>query len=255
MKPTCKHAPPNSPRSTIELVVMGGGGVGKSSVTIQYVQVLRRRPSRPRQSPAIGRRAPTYRRDTRPAAAAATCWLDSHPSPHPVPQDFFIPYYDPTIEDSYRKQVEVDAKVSLLQILDTAGQEEFQVMRDGWMRNGDCFLLVFSATSRRSFDELETYRTHLQRVKDTDDPVPVVIMMNKIDLVDERQVGVEEAEELAKRWGCPLIKASAKEKTNITEGFEEAVREHRRHVEKTQPIREEKLRQRRRAILASCSIM
>ena len=48
---------------------------------------------------------------------------------------------NPTIEDSYRKQVEVDDKVYHLQILDTAGQEDFEVMRDGWMQNGECYLL------------------------------------------------------------------------------------------------------------------
>ena len=199
--------PLNSPRSTIELVVLGGGGVGKSSVTIQYVQ------------------------------------------------DFFIPWYDPTIEDSYRRQVVVDEQTSLLQILDTAGQDEFQVMLDGWIRNGDCFMLVFSATSRRSFEELEKYRTKLQQVKDTEHQVPVVILMNKIDLVDERQVEVEEAEELAKRWGVPLVQASAKTNKNIKAGFEELVREHRKHVMQTAPKVDEKLRARRRALLSSCSIM
>lgn len=45
-------------------------------------------------------------------------------------QNFFVTDYDPTIEDSYRKQVSVDGTTCLVDILDTAGQEEYSVMRD-----------------------------------------------------------------------------------------------------------------------------
>jgi small GTP-binding protein len=60
-----------------KLVVVGGGGVGKSALTIQFIQ--------------------------------------SH----------FVDEYDPTIEDSYRKQCVIDDEVALLDVLDTAGQEEY----------------------------------------------------------------------------------------------------------------------------------
>lgn len=61
----------------------------------------------------------------------------------PVPDDSgfvqqrFIEEYDPTIEDIYRKQVQVDNEVSVLEILDTAGQEEYYAMREQWARFGD----------------------------------------------------------------------------------------------------------------------
>jgi small GTP-binding protein len=45
-------------------------------------------------------------------------------------QNHFIDEYDPTIEDSYRKQVTIDEETCLLDILDTAGQEEYSAMRD-----------------------------------------------------------------------------------------------------------------------------
>lgn len=78
-------------KSTIreyKIVVVGGGGVGKSALTIQFIQ------------------------------------------------SYFVDEYDPTIEDSYRKQVVIDDKVSILDILDTAGQEEYSAMREQYMRTG-----------------------------------------------------------------------------------------------------------------------
>ena len=47
--------------------------------------------------------------------------------------DDFLDEYDPTIEDSYRKQVQIDGKPALLDILDTAGQEEFSSIQDQWI--------------------------------------------------------------------------------------------------------------------------
>lgn len=114
-----------------KLVVVGAGGVGKSALTIQLIQ------------------------------------------------NHFVDEYDPTIEDSYRKQVScyiqlsycytinysivylykifyiqvvIDGETCLLDILDTAGQEEYSAMRDQYMRTGEGFLLVFAVNSAKSFE-------------------------------------------------------------------------------------------------------
>merc|ERR1712048_925904 len=63
--------------------------------------------------------------------------------------------YDPTIEDSYRKQVQIDGKPALLDILDTAGQEEYAALQDQWIREGDGFLIVYSITASNSLEEAE----------------------------------------------------------------------------------------------------
>jgi len=55
------------------------------------------------------------------------------------------------LTDSYRKQAVIDNKVALLDILDTAGQDEFSSMQDQWMRDGKGFLLVYSIADRQSF--------------------------------------------------------------------------------------------------------
>ena len=64
-------------------------------------------------------------------------------------QNHFVDEYDPTIEDSYRKQVVIDGETCLLDILDTAGQEEYSAMRDQYMRTGEGFLIVFAVNNAK----------------------------------------------------------------------------------------------------------
>merc|ERR1711898_32238 len=108
--------------------------------------------------------------------------------------------YDPTIEDSYRKQVEVDGAQCMLEILDTAGTEQFTAMRDLYMKNGQGFVLVYSITAQSTFNDLQDLREQILRVKDTDD-VPMVLVGNKCDLEDERVVGRDQGQSLSKTWG------------------------------------------------------
>ncbi|KAJ3441398.1 ras-like protein rasd [Anaeramoeba flamelloides] len=158
-----------------KLVVVGGGGVGKSALTIQFVQ------------------------------------------------NFFVEVYDPTIEDSYRRQVIIDDECCLLDILDTAGQDEYYAMRDSYMREGRGFLVVYAINSRNSFDEVINLREQIQQAKDCDE-VPMLIVGNKCDLDDQRQISTGEGEDLAKSFDCPFIETSAKARLNVEESFFNLVR-------------------------------
>ena len=89
--------------------------------------------------------------------------------------------------DSYRKQCVIDDEVALLDVLDTAGQEEYSAMREQYMRTGEGFLLVYSITSRQSFEEILTFQQQILRVKDRD-YFPIIMVGNKCDLDVERQV-------------------------------------------------------------------
>jgi GTPase KRas len=141
----------------VKVCVFGGGGVGKSAVTIRFVQ------------------------------------------------DHFIDEYDPTIEDSYRKQRHISETPVLFDILDTAGQEEFSYhYQDQWMRSGEAFVLMYSITSRTSFDEVLTFAERIWRIKDVDSAQMleqcgafIVVVGNKCDLEDDRQVSSQEGLELA----------------------------------------------------------
>ncbi|KAK2718711.1 hypothetical protein QYM36_005893 [Artemia franciscana] len=133
----------NSYAQTYKLVVVGGGGVGKSALTIQFIQ------------------------------------------------SYFVTDYDPTIEDSYTKQCVIDDVVAKLDILDTAGQEEFSAMREQYMRSGEGFLLVFSVADRASFDEIFKFHKQILRVKDRDE-FPMLMAGNKADLEHNRVMEDEE---------------------------------------------------------------
>lgn len=63
----------------------------------------------------------------------------------------FIEEYDPTKADSYRKKVVLDGQECFIDILDTAGQEEYAAIRDNYYRSGEGFFCVFSVTEAESF--------------------------------------------------------------------------------------------------------
>lgn len=92
--------------------------------------------------------------------------------------------------DSYRKQCVIDDEVALLDVLDTAGQEEYSAMREQYMRTGEGFLLVYSITDRQSFEEIMTFQQQILRVKDKD-YFPMIVVGNKCDLEGERQVSTQ----------------------------------------------------------------
>jgi len=138
----------------------------------------------------------------------------------------FVEMYDPTIEDSYRKQMVVDDEACLLEILDTAGQEELTAMRDQWIRGAEGYVLVYSITSRSSLEQVHAFRQQIVRVQDNDD-MPIIVVGNKCDLNELREVSTEEGKELARCLGADFIEASAKTRINVEQIFINLVRKMR----------------------------
>lgn len=135
----------------------------------------------------------------------------------------FVETYDPTIEDSYRKQVVIDDAACVLEVLDTAGQEEYTALRDQWIRDGEGFLLVYSITSRSTFERVERYRDQILRVKDNED-TPMILVGNKADKLNEREVSREEGVVMARKLNADFIEASAKACINVEKAFYQLVR-------------------------------
>lgn len=70
----------------------------------------------------------------------------------------FVEDYEPTKADSYRKKVVLDGEEVQIDILDTAGQEDYAAIRDNYFRSGEGFLLVFSITEHESFTATAEFR-------------------------------------------------------------------------------------------------
>ena len=145
----------------------------------------------------------------------------------------FVEEYDPTIEDCYRKATSVDNTPTFLEILDTAGQEEFTALRDQWIRDSEGFVLVYSITDRQGFEQIEPIKDSIDRVKEGEiGEFPITLAGNKADLEGSRVVGREEGERLAGRLGGAFFETSAKTRRNLEDTFYSVVREIRRLEEK-----------------------
>ena len=148
-------------------------------------------------------------------------------------QNVWIESYDPTIEDSYRKTLNVDGRTVVLEMydtkilssssnvarLDTAGTDQFTAMRELYMKQGDGFLLVFSIANMNSFYELSELREQIIRIKDDND-IPMVVVGNKCDMEEDRVVPRARAFSLAQQWGSkPYYETSARRRINVDEAF------------------------------------
>lgn len=134
--------------------------------------------------------------------------------------------YDPTIEDSYKYTATIDGIPAKLEILDTAGQEEYRAMLLQWVRQGSGFILVYSITSSESFDRIDHYVNLIRESKEGDSPI--VIFGNKCDLENERVVATSQGQAYANSLKVPFFETSAKTRINVEEGFFQLVRELRK---------------------------
>lgn len=138
--------------------------------------------------------------------------------------DEFVEDYEPTKADSYRKKIMLDGKEAQIDILDTAGQEDYAAIRDNYIRSGEAFLCVYSILEQESLNATEELREQVLRVKNDDKTVPFLLVGNKTDLESRRSVSQESAIELARQWGVPYVETSAKTRQNVDQVFIELMR-------------------------------
>lgn len=171
---TKKHK--NEEDLDISIAVVGTGGVGKSALSLQFVQHL------------------------------------------------FVDEYDPTIQDNYVKKICINDKWYNIDILDTAGQDEFSSLRHQYMQKYEGFLLVYSVTCQESLEELKDLHKEILRAKCTPgeftprEKVPMLMVGNKSDLnsvIDESSLN-----QIVHNFGnIDTILTSAKKRENVDECF------------------------------------
>ncbi|KAF8930088.1 hypothetical protein BGZ58_008472 [Dissophora ornata] len=124
-------------------------------------------------------------------------------------RDQFHDEYDPTIEDSYCKHIEIDGQDYTIDIHDTAGQHEYRGhWNDHFLRSGDGFICVYSIASMGSFNELSGLRDQIWRAKESSH-VPMIMVGNKWDLAEqgEREVQTEVGAHFAEMSSALFVEA------------------------------------------------
>ncbi|CAK9300937.1 unnamed protein product [Gordionus sp. m RMFG-2023] len=104
-------------------------------------------------------------------------------------------------------------------------------MRDQYMRTGEGFLLVFAVNNAKSFEDINSYREQIKRVKDAQN-VPMVLVGNKCDL-GTRALDLNLARDYASARSMPFVESSAKTRVGVDEAFFTLVRQIRTHHQQT----------------------
>ncbi|KAL7718048.1 small monomeric GTPase [Entamoeba marina] len=131
----------------------------------------------------------------------------------------FTEQYDPTIEDCFRTTRTIKDNEVVLDILDTAGQDEFISVKQQYMTIGNGFLIVYSIISKSSFEECKEIVEMLLRIREKQE-VQWLLVGNKVDLEELREVTTEEANIFAEENNAiKLIETSAKKNINVEESF------------------------------------
>ncbi|KAF8072139.1 ras family-domain-containing protein [Lyophyllum atratum] len=116
---------------------------------------------------------------------------------------------------------------AMLEVLDTAGAEQFTSLNEVYIKSGRGFVLVFSLTQEASLKEVDNLRKQIYRIKGGDTGIPIVVVGTKLDLVNEREVQRSTIQSLASRWALPFYETSAKRNWHITDVFEDLVKQMR----------------------------
>lgn len=145
-------------------------------------------------------------------------------------ENHFVESYYPTIEATFSKGVKYNGVEYDCDIIDTAGQDEFSLLNSKHAIGVHGYVLVYSITSRSSFDMVKIVYDKIADFCGKND-IPCVIVGTKTDLdSSSRQVPAAEGEELAKQSKAAWVETSAKNNVNVAKVFELCLAEIERRV-------------------------
>ena len=123
--------------------------------------------------------------------------------------------------DYFTKDIKINNKVIHVKIWDTAGEERYRSLTQSFLKNGEGILIVFALNNKTSFDSLKFWMDSIQNILDSQErEIPAIILGNKLDLENGREVDKEEAKEFAKNKNCQYFEVSAK----TGEGIDESIK-------------------------------
>jgi len=123
--------------------------------------------------------------------------------------DKFPTEHDTTIEDQYKINLTIEGIACRLEILDTAGQDDYQSMLDSWISYADGFLLIYSIDDKESLEAIKSKYDRIMKNKKGQDP-QIIVIGNKCDLPEnKRRIEKSAVETLCKEWNIKCLEASA----------------------------------------------
>jgi len=139
--------------------------------------------------------------------------------------------------NDYKKTIGVDfleKKISIghedlrLMIWDTAGQDEFSSLTRSYYAGAHACVIAFSTTDRASFDAVEGW---ISKVQSEVEGIPMALVQNKVDLIEEALMTNEEAENLAKRVNLVFFRTSVRENFKVDEVFHHLATQYLKQIE------------------------
>lgn len=131
-------------------------------------------------------------------------------------KDYFSDDLKKTIGSNFLiKDVDIDGKNVRLLLWDIGGQPQFHKLRTIYFKGSNGALGVFAISSSQTLLKIPGWISSIK--KTVKKAIPMILLGNKSDL--EREVEVEEAEDLAKRLSCDYLETSAKTGVNVEEAF------------------------------------
>ena len=132
-------------------------------------------------------------------------------------EDYFQPIYLTTIGIDFKvKNIKFsNNKTYKLFFYDTTGQEKYKSISLNLIKNCDGILLMYDITKNKSFESITTWMESIKNLKEEN--FPIVLVGNKTDLKDKREVEKEEGKEIAKKYGIDFFEISNKDGINVEE--------------------------------------
>ena len=140
---------------------------------------------------------------------------------------FIIRYTDDTFQDVYLSTIGMDCKykdINLengksirLQIWDTAGQDRFRSLTKNLYKGASGIILIYDISNRKTFDNVKSWIESIK--EEVSSKVLIVLVGNKIDKIEEREVKKVEGEDLAEELKLPFYECSALTGENINNAF------------------------------------